>query len=511
LILVVLLSRTAFACGIASGHPETADDYVTAEQAVIIWDESRKIEHFIREADIHTNSSDIGFLVPTPNTPEIVEVNASIFALASEVAHPQLVREIVYRTPLVIFWPLLRGPLVLAAPFYATLGGLSNMSEEDRYRIVTQEDVAGYHAVTLDVASPEALTNWMKQNGYVTTPELTAWLKPYIDARWKVTAFKLLKGESTSPTVRNAPIQTRAIRMSFAAERPFFPYSEPGDKAQAQAASPYGRTLCVAVLSSSRMQGNLADGTRWPADLLYAGLPIPAKTSRWNASEWLLLAKLDGQMQLPSTLTYWRDRSNPRPGTADLEFSASQDQSSYRKVETDYSLTTLHLIDPTHPLADLGGLMIAIFLPGAPAYCAWRFLRRQHLPVAADQRNNWRSKMRIIGDKVFGFVAITLGGFYVVCCFIIAYLYQNVADALPGYPLPVFAKPSVCYFVAALFCAQLICGARVLELGKALGEGTAPKARWARFWDWLIAGATSLIAIVFALAVVVTFIDSFLE
>jgi hypothetical protein len=259
------------------------------------------------------------------------------------------------------------------------------------------------------------------------------------------------------------------------------------------------------------MQGNLADGSRWPADLLYAGSPAPAKTSRWNASEWLLFAKLDGQMQLPSMLTYWRDRSNPRPGTADLEFSAAQDQSSFRKVETDYSLAALHLIDPTHPLADLGGLLIAVFLPGAPGYCAWRLMRLRSISAPTAQINTCLSKRKLICDKAFGFVAITLGGFYAVSCFIIAYLYRYLADALPGYPLPVYGRPSVIYCVAVLFCAQILCGARVLELGTASRNDSVLKARWSRFWDWLIVGGTSLIAIAFALAVVVALIDSFLE
>jgi hypothetical protein len=506
-----LLPRIGIACGIASGHPETADDYVAAEQAVIIWDENRKVEHFIREADIHTNGSDVGFLVPTPTAPELVEANANIFALATEVAHPQLVREITYKTPLVIFWPILKGPLILAAPFYATLGGMGGRSDDDQYRIVTQQDVAGYHAVTLDAASPEALTGWLKQNGYVSTPELTDWLKPYIDAHWKITAFKLLKDQTADPIGKSKPIQTRAIRMSFTTERPFFPYSEPGDKAQAHAASAYGRTLRVATLSSSRMQGNLADGTRWPADLLFAGSPAPAKTSRWNASEWLAFAKLDGQMQLPTMLTYWRDRSNPRPGTADLEFSAAQDQSPYRKVETDYSLASLHLIDPTHPFGDLGGLLIAFLLPVAPGYCARRLLRFGYKSVPIAQTNTWLSKRQLACDKIFGFVAIALGGFYSVCCLIIAYLYLGVADSLPGYPLPIYGRPPVAYCVAALFFAQMLCGARVLERGPASRGASTQMSGWTVLWDRSIALATALIAIVFALAVVFALLDGFME
>src|SRR5690242_18626906 len=79
-------SSFGWACATARGPNPTSEDYIESEQAVIIWDEPHKIEHFIRQADIRTKDPDLGFLVPTPQTPELVEVDPSIFQLAAEVA-----------------------------------------------------------------------------------------------------------------------------------------------------------------------------------------------------------------------------------------------------------------------------------------------------------------------------------------------------------------------------------------------------------------------------------------
>ncbi len=178
------------------GPKPTSEDYIQSEQAVIIWDQTHKIEHFIRQADISTKDPDLGFLVPTPDVPELVEVDSSIFQLAADVARPKLVREIVYHTPLQIFGPVLRGPAgILALPFVGLLTGMSDRDSSDEPKIVSEQDIAGYHAVILAANDAMTLALWLKQNDYEWTPEAEAWLKPYVAAKWTITAFKLIKAK----------------------------------------------------------------------------------------------------------------------------------------------------------------------------------------------------------------------------------------------------------------------------------------------------------------------------
>jgi hypothetical protein len=96
---IFLPIRACIALGSDKNHPPT----ITGEQAVIIWDEAHKIEHFIRQADISTKEPNLGFIVPTPQTPELVEADPLLFRMALEEAAPKMVPEIIEETPLSSF------------------------------------------------------------------------------------------------------------------------------------------------------------------------------------------------------------------------------------------------------------------------------------------------------------------------------------------------------------------------------------------------------------------------
>ena len=504
----------AQACATVRGPKPTSEDFIQSEQAVIIWDEAHKIEHFIRQADIRTDDPDLGFLVPTPQVPELVEVDPSIFQLAADVGRPKKIQEIVYHKPLQIFGPVLEGPAaVLALPFVSLLTGMSERDDSNELKIVSEQDVAGYHAVVLAADNAAALALWLKENGYESTPELEAWLKPYVAAKWTITAFKLIKPKPSDGTFLDAskPIVTHAIRMSFATDRPFFPYSEPGDKQRAHAASPYGRTLRVAVLSSGRMQGVLADGSPWPGNLLFAGSPKPDTGTVWTADKWMTFAKLDGQLTLPAMLTYWRDDSNPRPGTTDLYFSPAPEQSSFRKTEIDYSIPALHLFDLTDLFSDIAGLIIVVLLPGAPLYCGWRLIRLNHprriSPTAALSKSQALFEIR----RIFGFFAVMMGSLYCVSCLIAAYMLRNIADSLPGKPLPSLCNPVVLIAVGGLFLTLVHCGVRAFRRAPTADKPYQHRTMFGRYWDYLMAGGSILIGAAFSFAIVTVFIIRFTE
>jgi hypothetical protein len=505
---VCLAPSFARACATTWGPTPTAEDYIDSEQAVIIWDETHKIEHFIRQADIRTKDPDLGFLVPTPQTPELVEVDPSIFQLAADVARPKKVREIVYHTPLQIFGPILRGPAgILALPFVSLLTGMSDRSD-DEPEVISQQDIAGYHAVVLEADNAPALALWLKENGYVTRPELEEWFKPYIAAKWKITAFKLIKPKPSGVmfSEEDKPIITHAIRMSFATDRPFFPYSEPGDKQAARVASIYGRALRVAVLSSGRMQGSLDEGKAWPGDLFFAGSPKPETGTAWAERDWLKLAKLEGQLTLPATLTYWRDLSNPRPGTNDLYFSKATDQSSFRKTEIDYSLFPLHLFDLTDPFSDIAGLLIVVLLPGTPLYCGWRLIRlnRGISPITTNQKLQPRFAL----NRIFGFVSIMMGVLYCIACLIVAYLLLHVADMLPGKPLPAICNPVISVFIGIFFLTLVHCGMRAFRGEPSAEAPYVHRTAFGCYWDYFMAGGSILIGVAFSLAVALVFFAS---
>src|ERR1022692_3600634 len=92
-------------------------------------------------------------------------------------------------------------------------------------RVLGEQDVGGFKSAILEADNTEDLSNWLKDNGYSSDPELQSWLVPYIANKWKITAFKIAQDPTTGK-----PATTRPVRMSFATDKPFFPYREPEGK-----------------------------------------------------------------------------------------------------------------------------------------------------------------------------------------------------------------------------------------------------------------------------------------
>jgi len=360
MVALLALSRTNSSACVALGIDANGHQYVvslggvpppaiTGEQAVIIWDEAHKTEHFIRQANISTTQTNVGFIVPTPQTPELVEADSRIFAMAGEEAAPKQVPRTLSRTPME-FLSQLPGLFIVKGVFTTITSQLAiAASGPNDVQVISEQDVADYHATVLAAENTASLSQWLRDNGYAWNKDDDAWLQRYLTSKWKITAFKLLQTPSETGT---GSIQSRAIRMSFITDHPFFPYSEPGDTASGGPPNPGDRVLNVAVLSNARMSGKLADGHAWPGELQYSG-PMDNRLMTY--------ANFDPKKDVvtePACLTYFVDKSNPRPGTADLYFSTDSDQTAFRKIIVDPDLPPNYQMDWSHPLADVEALLI---------------------------------------------------------------------------------------------------------------------------------------------------------
>ena len=116
-------------------------------------------------------------------------------------------------------------------------------------RVLARQHVAGFDAAVLEADDAKALVTWLGQNGFAVSNEVPEWVKPYVDAHWKVTAFKF--------AARDADVTTSAIRMSFRSEAgPLFPFRVP----------PSQRTrdsrLRIYFVGDARVDGRLGGGPR---------------------------------------------------------------------------------------------------------------------------------------------------------------------------------------------------------------------------------------------------------
>jgi hypothetical protein len=310
LLCLILRPDAEAVRGCAVAPPKGAYVQVAEESAIIVWDAATKTQHFIRRATFATQTSDFGFLVPTPTQPALGEASDDAFRQLEEMTKPEV---IVKKRAI---WRHSTG---------RAEGALAEARAPGGVVVLDAQRVAGYDAVVLAADNVAALNEWLGKHGYAARPDLTAWLEPYVKARWKLTAFKIARDAKASPTVA-----TSAVRMTFTADQPLFPYSEPaGQREPAREPQPFdlhgsSRLLRVFFLGDKRMEGKLGDGTvAWPGRVAWAG-PLKAATREQ------VLAGLKVKAA-PTWLTVFEDSSSPRPGTADVFFSPSLDQSLVKR------------------------------------------------------------------------------------------------------------------------------------------------------------------------------------
>jgi hypothetical protein len=227
-------------------------------------------------------------------------------------------------------------------------------------QVLDRQRVAGFDAVVLAATDAEKLRQWLQKHGYDARPALTAWLAPYVKAGWIITAFQIAKNDGGSEY-----FSTSAVRMSFTAERPFFPYSEP-QKRDNPAVGP-GRLLRVFLVANQRMQGAFDDPkTAWPqGKAVWAGQLDQEKQGE-------LKKRLDARtVPLPegAWLTVFDDYALVRKDAGDIYFSPAANQSELRRppIMRDEIIY--------YPSAGLiaGGVIVVLLLVGPPL---WWIIRR---------------------------------------------------------------------------------------------------------------------------------------
>jgi Uncharacterized protein conserved in bacteria (DUF2330) len=318
--LVLLLGLAAVAClptppatgcAIPWRHGESVT--VDSEDAIIVWDEATKTEHFIRRANFRTDAKEFGFLVPTPTRPELAEANDALFAALADATKPrvvyQKVKEKIYRNE--------KKAMAGAAP-------MAMAPEAPRVQVLETKKVAGFDAAVLKANDPKALRDWLDKNGYDARKELVEWFQWYTDHEWIITAFKLSKDGSIGNQVKG-----RTVRMTFKAEKPFYPYREPADMRKAPVAGQ--RMLKVYFLADKRYAGTLGEKGPWPGQPVWANA-TPAHTIATAFANLGLEPKAkDAAVAKKWHLTEFEDKSFPRPGTDEVYFRPAADQGTLER------------------------------------------------------------------------------------------------------------------------------------------------------------------------------------
>lgn len=197
------------------------------EQTLIVYDDQKSLEHFVREVVFDKSKREFGFVVPTPGRPEVFPVQKSPF------------KELTERFPL--FPPMRAGFAAAGAGFGSGKGG-------GAVEVLETKRVGSFKAFVLAARDPGAFANWLAQQGFASTPESDRWLAHYVTLGFYFVAMRY-EPPSAANLVAGVP-SAETIRISFSTPLPFYPYLEPD--AAAGAKTPEQRGLEVWLVTRQR-------------------------------------------------------------------------------------------------------------------------------------------------------------------------------------------------------------------------------------------------------------------
>ena len=254
-MLILVLTAAALAAGMKANAccalTVSGRAAVNADQSVImVWDEARKMQHFVREATFATDAADVGFIVPVPTQPELAESGSEAFPLLRTITAPE---------------PASSGfSIGCAAVAPARAYGVS-------VRVLEEKRVAGYDATVLQADSGRALAAWLKRRGYPFSSAVADWAAPYVRDGWCFAAMQVAKDGSR----RERPggrLAASSLRLSFRTDRPLFPYREPASAAAAAALGEKSRLLRIDFIAKGPMRAVCgADEAPWRGRVVWSG------------------------------------------------------------------------------------------------------------------------------------------------------------------------------------------------------------------------------------------------
>jgi hypothetical protein len=140
-----------------------------------------------------------GFIVPTPVKPEVGKESDELFdRLDALVPIPT---------------PEVDGK---GAPSVAVAAAAAPVAVEQRVQI---DD---FELVTLRATDATALVDWLAKNGFANRPEIGAWAEKYVARAWVFNAMRYAPKSNAEGT----NVATPTVRLSFAIDAPFYPYTE---------------------------------------------------------------------------------------------------------------------------------------------------------------------------------------------------------------------------------------------------------------------------------------------
>jgi len=211
LLTQVAADREADACGGFGRLGSTSVPSVAVERVLLVHDEAKGVEHFVREVAFSSAKETFGFVVPTPSKPTVAKVDDVDWGRLNR-EHPFSIDK---RTGGVGYG---RGS--------GRLGGSGGV------KVLEHKRVGSFASYVLDASSGEAMKKWLSDNRFQTTAASQTWLDHYVRLGFYFVALRFEPQLAKETRTKNGDFDfarggAETVRISFETPVPYYPYREP--------------------------------------------------------------------------------------------------------------------------------------------------------------------------------------------------------------------------------------------------------------------------------------------
>ncbi|MCJ1676695.1 DUF2330 domain-containing protein [Streptomyces sp. APSN-46.1] len=320
------LISAAYACGCGAMVPDAMSRIgVDRETSVVRWD--GRTEQIVMRFTVAGDAKRAAWIMPVPSRATVELGNAELFDQLSRLIRPER-KTRTYFWPRGRDWPFSSGDRDGAG---AALPGAGDPA----VGVVGREQLGDFDVARLTATDPDALRDWLEDNGFKLPDRLATELRPYVDQKWEYVAVRL------APRQQGKPLRgdLDPLRIRFDSDRLVYPM-----RLSRMAKSP--QSLGLFVLADHRMEPSSPIGGDAPK-VLFAGTVAPQGG----------LAELTGGKSAFLTAI---DQRFPEPGRidGDHELRAAPADTPYRRAVYRDELLTVGDGVPVWLLSVAGALVL---------------------------------------------------------------------------------------------------------------------------------------------------------